>query len=64
MAEDLEVSRNPICERLHKLRHTSVIGFLDHHLVDRRNLISCDRADGPLYAPSTTYQRSRATKRR
>jgi hypothetical protein len=29
-----------------------VIGFLEHHLVYRRSLISCGRPQGPLYAPN------------
>jgi hypothetical protein len=51
-ASDSEVSGQPIRERLHELRHTSVIGFLEHLLVYRRSVISCGRPHGPLYAPN------------
>ena len=47
-----EVSGQPIGERLHELRHASVIGFLEHRLVYRRSLISRSRPHGPLYAPN------------
>jgi len=32
---------------LHELRHASVIGFLEHRLVYRRNLMFCGRPHGP-----------------
>ena len=47
-----EVSGQPIRERLHELRHASVIGFLEPRLVYRGSPISCGRPHWPLYAPN------------
>jgi MFS family permease len=49
---DSEVSGQPISERLHELRHASVIGFLELRLVYRGSPISCGRPHWPLYAPN------------